>query len=228
MTRSSIVLDNVFRRVTPSSGISSIRDTASTFDYEKYVAKLMTSMEVSIRVDGKNRVDFPDLQQGFTTDGVPYQVYLTDRYVQGLSVIMRDYDVNVNEQSGQSINLTSLFRFPELEFTYTIVIIDQDAHDITGSVDIEVEDLVMNIGVTLDKESESSYQASAGSVTVTNLGYYWSGLYSQEDIPEDLDSQIESYLSDEFSSTLTVTLATSIKNYLEEAVKTVDPNVYVI
>nr|CAD7435888.1 unnamed protein product [Timema monikensis] len=83
---------------------------------------------------------------------------------------MRDYDVNVNEQSGQSINLTSLFRFPELEFTYTFVIIDQDAHDITGSVDIEVEDLVMNIGVTLDKESETSYQASAGSVTVTNLG----------------------------------------------------------
>nr|CAD7449184.1 unnamed protein product [Timema bartmani] len=147
-----------------------IRDTASTFDYEKYVAKLMTSMEVSIRVDGENRVDFPDLQQGFTTDGVPYQVYFTDRYVEGLSVIMRDYDVDVNEQSRQSINLTSLFRFPELEFTYTFVIIDQDAHDITGSVDIEVEELVMNIGVNLDKESESSYRASAGSVTVTNLG----------------------------------------------------------
>ncbi|CAG2059082.1 unnamed protein product [Timema podura] len=147
-----------------------MREAASTFDYEKYVAKLMTSMEVSIRVDGENRVDFPDLQQGFTTDGVPYQVLFTDRYVEGLSVIMRDYDVDVNEQSGQPINLTSLFRFPELEFTYTFVIIDQDAHDITGSVDIEVEDLVMNIGVTLDKESESSYQASAGSVTITNLG----------------------------------------------------------
>nr|CAD7434763.1 unnamed protein product [Timema monikensis] len=162
-------------------------------------------------------------------DGSSYQVTFTDRHVQGFSVLIREGEVteDINGESGQAITITSTFRLPGVPLIYSFSALATNGSTVSGEIEIEVEELLLEAVVFLDKESDTSYQASAGSVTVTDNGSFSASVEPDEDISSDLSEQIQSYLASEFSDTSKTTLAAAIETYLKEAVANVNPDDYV-
>ncbi|CAG2060376.1 unnamed protein product [Timema podura] len=146
-----------------------------------------------------------------------------------ISVLIREGAVteDVNGESGQAITMTTTFRLPSFSLIYSFSALATNGSTVSGEIEIEVEELLLEAVVLLDKESDTSYQASAGSVTVSDNGSFSASVEPDEDISSDLTEQIQSYLSSEFSDTSKTILAAAIETYLKEAVASVDPDDYV-
>nr|CAD7403746.1 unnamed protein product [Timema cristinae] len=154
-------------------GRSTKRDTPPTFQYASYIDRIIRVINRYISVEAENRLDLPDLEQDFTlSDGSSYQVTFTDRHAQGFSVLIREGEVteDINGESGQAITITSTFRLPGVPLIYSFSALATNGSTVSGEIEIEVEELLLEAVVFLDKESDTSYQASAGSVTVTDNG----------------------------------------------------------
>nr|CAD7265335.1 unnamed protein product [Timema shepardi] len=189
-----------------------------TFEYASYIDRLIRVINRDISVEAENRLDLPDLEQDFTlSDGSSYQVTFTDRHVQGFSVLIREGEVteDINGESGQAITITATFRLPGVPLIYSFSALATNGSTVSGEIEIEVEELLLEAVVFLDKESDTSYQASAVRS------------HPQWNLMKTLSEQIQTYLASEFSDTSKNTLAAAIETYLKEAVANVNPDDYV-
>nr|CAD7579309.1 unnamed protein product [Timema californicum] len=63
---------------------------------------------------------------------------------------------------------------------YSFSALATNGSTVSGEIEIEVEELLLGAVVFLDKESDTSYQASAGSVTVLTVDNEGNNLFSKE------------------------------------------------